>query len=324
MKICSLIPSGTEILFALGLGDHVAAVTQFCDYPAEARSRPVVSRARVDTAVLTAREAADITNALAQSGQGTYVFDVEWLYREKPNLILTQDLCRVCDLEASRVMQAIVSLQPPPEVLVLSPKNLADILNNINRVGKATGAAVKAEALRHQIECRIEEIASRTALAERRPRVFVIEWLEPLAAGGHWMPEMVKLVGGEDRLGRPNEPSVLLEWEQVLSYDPEIIIMTPCSCPIQRTLRDVHHLARQPGWWDIRAVRDGEVYIVNSDYFVRPGPRVVQGLEIMAQLIHPELFENLIPAKSVAKLDRLAREDASPEKLARYFHEFAS
>src|SRR5437899_13023022 len=115
MKICSLIPSGTEILFDLGLGEQVGAVTQFCDYPPQAKTRPVVSRARVDTSVMSAREAAEITNSLAQSGQGTYVFDTEWLYREKPDLILTQDLCRVCDLEASKVVEAIASIQPPPE-----------------------------------------------------------------------------------------------------------------------------------------------------------------------------------------------------------------
>lgn len=322
MKICSLIPSGTEILFAVGLGEHIAAVTQFCDYPPEAKSRAVVSRARVDTNILSAREAADVTKALAQSGEGTYVFDVEWIYREKPDLILTQDLCRVCDLEATKVVEAIASIEPPPEVLVLSPQNLGDILGNVTRVGEATGAREKADALRKGMESRIHEIAARAASAEHRPRVFMLEWVDPLAGGGHWMPEMVELAGGEDGLGNPGEPSVLLRWEQVAGYNPEIILMTPCSCTIQRTLSDVHVLANQKGWWEIEAVRKGQVYILDSDYYVRPGPRIVQGLEIMAQLIHPELFTHLIRPPAVVKLDASARENRVPEEFAGYFHPY--
>ncbi|HEY3132350.1 MAG TPA: ABC transporter substrate-binding protein [Acidobacteriota bacterium] len=325
MKICSLIPSGTEILFALGVGEQVAAVTQFCDYPEQAKTRPIVSRPRVDTSVLTSREAARVIESLLRSGQGTYVFDTDWLRREKPDLILTQDLCRVCDLESEKVIKAIADLHPAPQVLVLSPQNLSHILKNIRLVGEATGAEASASALAKRIEDRMGEIACKAEQASTRPRVFVLEWVEPLAAGGHWMPEMVELAGGSDQLGRPNEPSVLLAWEQVLRYDPEIIVMTPCSCPIERTLADVHVLAGLDGWSHLAAVRKGEVYIANSDYFVRPGPRVLLGLEFLAQLIHPEQFANLIPPGSVVKLDPGAyRGERSARNFGRHFRPYPS
>ncbi|MDA2932958.1 ABC transporter substrate-binding protein, partial [Acidobacteria bacterium AH-259-D05] len=262
------------------------------------------------------------TNLLAQSGKGTYTFDTEWLCREKPDLILTQDLCHVCDLDASEVVKAIASLQPPPEVLVLSPKNLADIMNNIKRVGEATGVMEKADLLYTRLQSRIDAVADRAASAEHKPRVFMLEWIDPLAAGGHWFPELVALAGGKDELGKPGDPSVLLAWKQVLKYNPEIILMSPCSCAIGRTLRDVHLLARQEGWWDIEAVRRGQVYIVVPDYYTRPGPRIVRGLEITAQILHPESFTDLIPAQTVVKLDPLARDNGSPEGLAQYFHPY--
>jgi len=322
MKICALLPSGTEILFALGLGQQVAGVTQFCDYPEEAKTRPVVSRGRVDTSVLSAREAAEITKSLDQSGEGTYVFDTEWLYRERPDVILTQDLCRVCDLDSNVVVKALADFQPPPKLLYLSPKSLSDVFNTITVVGDATGTRADADALVQQLQSRIQKVARRSASAKRKPRVFVLEWIDPLGASGHWVPEMVALAGGKDELGTPGEPSVLLSWERIFEYDPEIILMTPCSCRIERTLRDVHTLARREGWWDIQAVRDGQVYVIEPVYFTRPGPRIVQGLEIMAELLHPELFTDMIPPQTVVKLEPPAQKDRLPEELAQHFRPY--
>ncbi|MDA2934986.1 ABC transporter substrate-binding protein, partial [Acidobacteria bacterium AH-259-D05] len=189
MKICSLIPSGTEIAFALGVGDQVVAVTEYCNYPPEARTKRVVSRGVIDIFRLSAREVDEKVQALAKAGKPAYQFDTQWLSKVKPDLILTQDMCHSCDLEAKEVFHAITGFKPEPEVLVLSPRRLADIFENIRRVAERAGVRQKAEEFIRELESRIERVGHLVSQASDRPRVLFLEWTHPPSPAGDWIPE---------------------------------------------------------------------------------------------------------------------------------------
>jgi len=302
MKICSLISSGTEIAFALGLGDHVVAVTEYCNYPPEARRRRVVSRGVIDIFRLSAREVDERVQELAKAGKPAYLFDTRWLAEVKPDLILTQDMCRSCDLEASTVFDAIADFEPKPQVLVLNPRRLADILTNIRRVGEATGVAPMADELVRRLQGRIDRIVQLVSRTSYGPRVLFLEWTDPPSPAGDWIPEQVELAGGRPQLGEAGLAPVRLTWDAVVRCDPDVIIIGPCSHDIARGLREMPALVRREGWWDLKAVRAGNVYIVNSEYYDRPGPRVVNGIEVLAQLLHPELVAGIVHPQTAVKL----------------------
>ncbi len=324
MKICSLLPSGTEIAFALGLGDQVVGVTDLCDYPPEARTKYVVSRSLVDTSVLTSAEVEQKMREFAEAGKSTYEIDTQWLYHNNPDVILTQDLCYICDVDASQVFEAVAVFKTQPRVLVLSPRTLGEIFASIIEVGQVAEVRARAEELVGQLRSRVDAIASQAARAAYRPRVFSLEGIGPLVAGGHWIPEMKTLAGGRDEMFSPGCSALRLSWDQVVSYDPEILILTLCSSDLSRSLKEIHWLARQEGWWDLLAVRAGQVYMIDHIYFSRPGPRVVKGVEILAQILHPEIFTGLIPPDKAMKLDPSADKGCAPEALASCFRPYPS
>ena len=324
MKICSLLPSGTEIAFALGLGDQVIGVTDICDYPEEARTRHVVSRSLIDPSVLTSAEVEQKMRELTADGGSTYELDTQWLYKENPDLILTQDLCYVCDIDASLVFDAVTVLLSQPQVLVLSPRTVPEVFDTITQVGEAAGVRARADEFVGQLQARVDWLASKTVASQRKPRVFSLEGIDPLVAGGHWIPEMKLLAGGRDDMFSPGCPALRLTWEQVRDYDPEVLFLTLCSSDLKRNLREVHWLARQEGWWNLQAVTSGQVYMIDHIYFSRPGPRIVQGIEILSQIIHPEIFTGLIPTDTVMKLDPSAARGCPPEELAGYFLSYPS
>ena len=323
MRICSLIPSGTEILFSLGLGDQVIGVTEYCNYPPEAKSRLVVSRGRITAAILSSRDVDRQVQELVGTGIGTYALDSGWLQQEKPDLILSQDLCLVCDLQAQEVMGTVDSLGIETEVLVLGPSSLSDILNNVLRVGRATGRESRAEELVSQLRTRIDKVASMAAHVQTRPRVLCLEWLDPLTAGGHWIPEMVAVAGGVDGLVDSGAPAKRVSWEQVVDYAPDVIMLIPCAMDMDWTLGEVKLLAQKEGWWDIPAVMGGNVFIVYSDFYSVPGPRIVTGLEIMAQLIHPELFSGMVPTNTGLKLEPPGQGGRLSELIDRCFRPYS-
>lgn len=310
MKICSLVPSGTEILFALGLGDQVAGVTEFCDYPPEALRRAVVSRPRVETRQMRSREIHELTRRLDASGHGTYLLDFEWMEREKPDLVLTQRLCRVCDVDCEVVADAIASLNPHPRVLYHSPESLGDVFESIHAIARATDAQGPATRLVDDLRARVEKVERDAAGAVRR-EVCQLEWLDPLAVGGHWFPELVEKAGGVDVLNRPGKPSRPVPWERIRDADPEVIILAPCSFGVDKTLRELPQLAGRDGWWGLQAVRTGRVYVVDDDYFTRPGPRLIDGLEIMARLLHPSISDRRIPEGVAVKSPAAPENDAA-------------
>jgi iron complex transport system substrate-binding protein len=322
VNICSLLPSGTEIVFALGLGDQLVGVSDLCDYPPEARHKPVISRSRIDTAVLSSTEVEATMRALRTAGESPFYIEAAVLHQAAPDLVLTQDTCDICDATATDVQRALEGIQRPPELLVLRPRTVAEIFASIMAVGRAAGVPDRAQTLVAALEARVCAVTSKAASARYRPRLVSLEGVNPLVAGGHWIPELKILAGGRDDLFSPGCPAQRLAWTTIRDYDPEILVITPCSSGLERSLREISYLAAQDGWWELQAVRTRQVYVVEHDYFSRPGPRIVVGLEILAQIVHPELFDGMIPAATALKLELPPGCTCRPAALAGYFRPY--
>ncbi len=287
MRICSLLPGATEIAYLLGLGDQIVGVTHECDYPHEAKQKPVVVRSVIDSSQLSCPEIDRRVGELLQAGRGLYSIDEAAFLASGPDVILTQGLCNVCALGYDDVVKAAQRLPRMPAILSLNPHSLSDVLEDISRVGAATGRETAAEALVQDLRRRIDEVGIREP--EYRPRVVCLEWFEPLYVAGHWVPELVTLAGGFDPLGRKGEPSFKIEWQSVLDAKPDVILLMPCGFDVRRAVKESTPLRNLNGWSDLPAVKTGNVYALNgSAYFSRPGPRLVNGLEILARIIRPE------------------------------------
>jgi len=287
MRICSLLPGATEIAFALGLGDQIAGVTHECDYPPEAQQKRVVVRSAFDARRLSSVEIDCKVAEILQTGQGLYRIDTQALITANPDLILTQGLCEVCALDYNEVVKAASLLARQPQIVSLNPHGLGDILDDIVRVGDATDRRIAAEALTTGLRERIERVGRREP--DNRPRVVCLEWFEPLYVAGHWVPEMVALAGGYDVLGKKGEPSSKIEWREVVEARPDVILLMPCGFDVRRTVKESSPLRALPGWSELPAVKTGNLFALNgSAYFSRPGPRLINGLEILARIIHPE------------------------------------
>ena len=226
-----------------------------------------------------------------RNGQSLYEVDENLLCQLRPNLILTQNLCQVCAPSGNELAVALRSLQPKPEVVWMSPHSLEEIHQNLRALGQAAGRVAEAEAFIADARARLEIIAVRTRGLSRRPRVFCMEWADPVYCAGHWVPEMVELAGGIDVLARKGADSARIPWEDVVQWAPEVLILSPCGFHLAAAVQQLSHLESQPGWAELPAVRNGRVHVVDADsYFARPGPRVVDGTELLAHLIHPDLF----------------------------------
>lgn len=271
----------------LGLGDQIVGVTHECDYPHEAKQKPVVVRSVIDSSQLSCPEIDRRVGELLQAGRGLYSIDEAAFLASGPDVILTQGLCNVCALDYDDVVKAAQRLPRMPAILSLNPHSLSDVLEDISRVGAATGRETAAEALVQDLRRRIDEVGIREP--EYRPRVVCLEWFEPLYVAGHWVPELVTLAGGFDPLGRKGEPSFKIEWQSVLDAKPDVILLMPCGFDVRRAVKESTPLRNLNGWNDLPAVKTGNVYALNgSAYFSRPGPRLVNGLEILARIIRPE------------------------------------
>ncbi|PKB83206.1 MAG: hypothetical protein BZY88_02615 [SAR202 cluster bacterium Io17-Chloro-G9] len=319
MKICSLLPSGTEILFALGLGGQVIGVSDLCDYPVEAMSKHVVSRSKVDASALSSAEVEAEMRRLLEAGEELYQLDQEWLAKNIPDVVLTQDLCYFCEVDASQVIEAVDSLLHAPQVTVLQPKTLEEILASIKQVGAVCQAEVCADRLVVALQSRIDAVAATLHQTTVRPRVFSLEGVNPLVIGGHWIPDLLRLGGGVQDKYTPGCPAQRISWEEVVDYAPDKLYIDLCSSDLARNMREVPWLVAQKGWDQLPAAKSGEVYLIDHVYFSRPGPRVLQGLEIMAQLTHPALFSGLIPEGAVAKLDPRLALGCPPDRIAECF-----
>ena len=290
MRICSLLPSATEIVFALGQGGSLIGVTHECDFPAETAQIPKVTRSNIPDGIPSAEIDSAVSKALIEAGT-LYELDLSLLERLQPDLVLTQRLCDVCAVSYDRVQEAAKGLSSHPEVLNLEPHSLGDILDNIVTVGQAIGVEAAAKAVRDSLLGRIEAVRQKTASLPRRPRVFCMEWVDPPFCGGHWMKELVEIAGGRDDLAALHRPSRRIEWRRVLDFAPEVIVLTCCGFNLGRCAQEGDILANMEDAHDLPAMKNGRVYATDgSAYFSRPGPRIVESLEILAHLIHPGLF----------------------------------
>jgi iron complex transport system substrate-binding protein len=307
VRIVSLVPNATEIVCALGLGDALVGVSHDCDYPPEIRGKPVLSQAVVSADVRSAAIDSRIREAV-HSGTSVYHLDAEALSRLNPDLILTQELCAVCAPSYTLVTKAAKLLDSDVKIVSLEPRRLHDVLDNIRLVGELTGTEPRAQALVDGLEARIAAVRARGTGATRdagalRPRVVCLEWMAPIYVGGHWVPEMVDAAGGLDVLGRPGEASRVVTWEEVVAARPEILVLMPCGYDIARTRGELETLTGRPGWREVPAVRTGRVFLTDaSSYFNRPGPRLVDGLEILISVIYAQKFEYSPPAGSVERI----------------------
>jgi len=291
-RIVSFLPSATETACALGLFDQIVGVTHECDYPPEVQGKPVVVKNVLPIEQMTQSEIDAAVSARMHQGQSLYQIDENLLQRLAPDLILTQDLCQVCAPSGNEVSQVLKLLPKQPQILWLTPKSLHEIEENIRDLGEATGRQVAAQELIKRNSARLGRLREATAKLDYRPRVACIEWIEPVFASGHWIPEMVRIAGGIDRLGRQGADSVRISWEAVLEWQPEVLVLMPCGFNLPQVIEQSARLFAYPGWSSLPAVSQNRVYAVDANsYFARPGPRVVEGTELLAHLIHPELFD---------------------------------
>jgi iron complex transport system substrate-binding protein len=291
MRIVSLLPSATEILFALGLVDEVVAVTHECDFPPAARAKPHITRSLLAPELSSGEIDAAVSSQLSSDAHSLYTIDREQLARLDPDLIVTQALCEVCAVDYDAVLDAVKALPRRPALLNLEPTTLRDMLDDIVRVGEATGRQDAAARLVAQLGERIERVKATVARVAARPRVGFLEWIDPPFNGGHWNPELVELAGGEDGLGRKGEDAVRIAWERVRLYAPEVLVISCCGFTAERARQDLPLLEAQPGYAELPAVKNGRVHVVDGNaYFSRPGPRLVDSLELLARFVHPELM----------------------------------
>jgi len=278
--------------FALGLGNQLVGITHECDYPPEVEGKPVVVRNVLPIEKMSQPEIDVAVTQRMRDGLSLYQVDEKLLQELAPDIIMTQDLCQVCAPSGNEVSQALNLLPKKPQILWLTPKSLEEIFDNLRELGQATGRLKEAEELIAAGRGRLEKLASVTRTLSQRPRVFCLEWLAPVYCSGHWMPEMVEIAGGIDALARKGTDSVRIPWEDVLEWKPEVLIVTPCGFNLDKVIEQTPQLFGYPGWSELPAVRDGRVYAVDANsYFARPGPRVVDGTELLAHLIHPDLFQ---------------------------------
>jgi len=294
-RIVSLLPAATEITAALGLMDQVIGVSHECDFPKEANERPRVTRCAVHGAELASRDVDEwVRRALHDNGT-IYTIDEPVLRKLQSDVILTQRLCDVCAVGYGTVAKLAQTLPGPPQVVNLEPRSLADIFDDIRRVAKACEVPKRAEKLIANLSERVENVRERAAKIPDRPRCFLMEWVDPPFCSGHWGPELVEVAGGQDPLGRKHKPSAQIDWQEVRDARPEIIVLALCGYDIDRARRDYELLRRFTGFDSIAAAANRQVYIVNaSAYFARPGPRIVDSLEILAGILHPSEFPEFI------------------------------
>jgi len=302
MRIVSLLPAATEICFALGLGPDIVGVSPECDHPPAARTRPVVSRSVLDYEGRSSAETSRLVGDRLAAGGALYSVDEDALRELAPDLILTQGLCDVCAPSAEDVRAVASRLPDPPRVVSLDPHRLEDILGDIVRVGDACGVHDAAASFVDELRARIERVWSWTAKVATRPRTLCLEWLDPLLAAGHWVPELVALAGGEDVLGRAGEKSFWIEARDIALTAPEVAVLMPCGFHLDRATKESSGLTGMPFWRDLPAARRDRVWVVDgSSYFSRPGPRIVDGLEILAHILQPRLFPKPPPADAARR-----------------------
>ena len=322
MRIVSLLPSATEILYALGVGDQVVGITHECDFPPEAASKPALIKPRVDPTAAPAEIDRQVSELFAR-GESIYAVDADLLASLAPDLIVTQDLCHVCAASPDDLATALTRFSRPPRVLTLTPHSLDDVWQDLIRVGYATKTRARAEALAAELRAKVQAVASSTAStaasasasasaqaaasttaeAAVRPRVACLEWLDPFYVGGHWVPEMVATAGGEDVLGRAGHPSFKVSADDIAQTNADVIVVMLCGYDAKRNAKEFKAAKLPPSWANLPAIRNRRIFAVDANsYFSRPGPRLADGVELLAHLFDPHISQPHPPAAAYVKL----------------------
>lgn len=290
-RIVSLIASATEIICALGLEEGLVGRSHECDYPGSVRPLPVCTEPKFPTDG-TSYAIDQRVKAILQEGLSVYRVHADLLKDLRPEVIVTQSQCEVCAVSLQEVEQAVCDwVESRPKIVSLEPNALADVWSDIRRTADALGVSDRGEALVDELRSRMKDIESLADPAPRRPTVACIEWIDPLMAAGNWMPELVEMAGGRNLFGEAGKHSPWMSWSELQEADPEMILVLPCGFDLERTRQEMPPLTGRAGWKDLQAVRENRVFLTDGNqYFNRPGPRLAESLEILAELIHPEVF----------------------------------
>jgi len=289
-RICSLLPSATEIVCALGLSDRLVGVTHECDFPSAVRQKPKVTSSVIDSEGLSGAEIDQAVRDSLTEEATIYHLDRTMLDHLRPDLILTQELCDVCAVGTDLVKETVATLSSPPKVVSLEPRTVNEVLESILTVGRLTGTQQRGAELVQQLQKKLDRV--RQAVRERPVvPVLTLEWVDPVFVGGHWVPEMVRMAGGRDVLGQAGQPSRQSTWREVADSRPEVVIAMPCGFGVERSAEELSRTALPAEWSGLPAVRADRVFVVDgSSYFNRPGPRLIEGVEILARLLHPDVL----------------------------------
>ena len=288
MKICSLLPSATEVIALLGLSDELVGISHECDWPPSVRSVPIMVEPMIPPHGLASADIDSQVSQLVASGQRLYRLKDHLLRQAQPDLILSQDLCHVCAVTPDQLHNALCSMPRQPIVLTLNPRTVHDVIDDVIRIGDAANRSAEGFRLAAQLRDRLDDIRTRVQDISHRPRVVCIEWLSPLYVAGHWVPQMVQLAGGLDVLAQPGSPSRVVTWDVVLATAPDVLIVMPCGFSVERTRAELFELMQQPGEWGLPSDLAQRTFLVDaSSYFSRPGPRLIDGIELLAAILHP-------------------------------------
>ena len=300
MRICSLVPGATEVIAALGLADQLVGISHECDFPSSVRHATVMIEPMVGRGQAFSAEIDRQVKELVKAGRRLYRLDEQAFRRAQPDLILTQDLCHVCAVTPDQLTHAIQGLPHKADVVTFGPTTIEGMILDIERIAQAVGQLSKGQALAYSLRCRLDLVRERTATLTPHPRVVCLEWLAPLYVAGHWVPEMVELAGGSDVLGSKGVPSRETTWAEVEAARPDIILLMPCGYSIDRTIQELVRIAQgQNEWRRLFDQRPRSFVVDSTSYFSRPGPRLVDGVELLTTILHLGPDHPVDPAKAI-------------------------
>jgi len=307
-KIISFLPSATEILYELDAEPQIYGVTHECNHPENAKSKPRVINSSFDTSKMSSKEIDDKIVDLFNNRKEIYIINDNILREIRPNIIVAQGICEVCSPHSKEINRAISILKYQPQIIILDPHNLQDILDNIIEIAKCIGKIEKGQNLISVLENRIDKIKNVTNSKIKKDftKILCLEWIDPFFTAGHWVPEMVQIAGGINGLSKPSNQSRRTSLEEIKEFDPDKIILMPCGFNIDRTIKEYQNstLNKNQEWNNLRAIKNNEIYVVDAgSYFSKPGPRTITGIEILAKIISPNEFKDIkAPENSYTKL----------------------
>ena len=302
-RIVTFLPSATELIYSLGADDKLFGVTHECNYPSGAKTKPRVISSVFDPASMSSKQIDDKICQLMTDGKEIYNLNKENLLNAKPDLIISQNICEVCSAHTEHVKKAMEILEKKPEVYTMDPHDVNEILVSIKDISKMVGKEKEGNNLVDSLSKRLEFVKNKTF--EERPKVVAIEWVDPFFTSGHWVPEMIEVAGGENLISTEKMPSRKMKLGEIKEANPDIIVMMPCGFDVKRTISEYNSvLAKNTDWNELKAVKENNVYAVDANsYFSKPSLRTITGIEILASIIHPDVFDDLqLPEDSFSKI----------------------